>query len=200
VHVRSEQRRWKHTARGEDPDDPEIVCADMVCALTRAMQGLKQEALERGIDLEAPVPDVPISLCAHRLERSGQAFVEAVCRTDFPRDCAVDDDDGLMMQAMRLAAKVARITSYDGPEDLVWYEDGVPNLMLIEHLLRSVHASIDAVRTRLGEGDLARLQTCERELRRNLDDLLRAIPSRARKTLSRMVEQGRAPSPFCVTA
>jgi hypothetical protein len=199
VNVRAEQRRWAHTARGEDPDAPAVARADLVHELTRAIQMVQQDAQKNGIDLDAPAIETPISLSSARLERSGRAFVEAVCKTTFPDDCAVDDDDGVVMQAVRLAAKVARISSYDGPEDLVWYEDGVPNLMLIERLLSSVHASIEPMRARLAETDLTRLQSTEQELRRNLGELLRSIPVRARRTLSRMVQDGRAPSPFCVT-
>ncbi len=198
VRVRMAQRRWVHSARGEDPDDPAVVWADVVRDLNRAIGLVQDIAREEGICLDEPQPDLPVSLASKRRYRSGLRLFQAMCHLDRCEDADTQAlADVALGNAATLLTKVGRIAAYDEPDDPVWFADAVPNLMLIEHLLGSVESSLEAMRPRLRRADQDRLDRARADLRRDLDGHLLAIPRRARTMLSVLVGEGRAPSPFC---
>jgi len=198
VSLRSAQRAWVHEARGEDPDDMSVVMTDVLRDLQNAVQLLQEAAVEHGIDLNEPVPEEPINLASERLGRSGLDLVKLInsaaqgCETEYQQSA-----EQAIGHAATLAAKIGRLTAYSGPDDPVWFEDGVPNLMLIEQLLVRVRSSLDAVRPGLQHQQAQAIDSSLQEVSRLLDGHLHSIPPEARALLSSLVRQGKAPSPFC---
>jgi len=197
VAVRLRRRRWAHEMRGRDPDDSDVVMADVAADLEEALALLaeiqaedvasertREAAQEPGL---APV----VSLVGRRLDESARAVVEAIAR--------LDHDDGVLLPlALTLSMKAARVSSYVGygTLDEVWSHDGAPNVLLLDHLVCALRAALDRLES---DGvDRGGVRRAVDGFARGLAPLLRrAEPHRAE--LAELVAAGRAPSPFVTT-
>lgn len=195
---RERQLEWLHTQRGEDPHDPAVVARDFEAELHLTIRTIEDIAKEEGISLDdVPLPsDEPIALAPRRLDLAGRRFFEAWCETFMEGRAPVTED--AMEAATKLAMKAGRLSSYDGPDDPVWSMDAVPNLLLVERLLPLVNEAVAQASGYLEAESLSRLEHAEAELHREFTRLLAEVQSESREGLQRLVQEGRAPSPFCV--
>ena len=194
--VRERGRRWAHEMRGRDPDDPEVVMADVaedmdtVLAYADEVEDALRESIEEE-RLAAPKPDLPpvASLDERRLERASQALVGAVASLG-----AGERQAELRLLTMQIAMKVARVAYYahaGTPASLVWEPDTAPNVLLLDHLCGAMRAELDV----FGDADEPRKALAEIE-RALAPMLARAEPLRAH--LEALVAAGDAPSPFVI--
>lgn len=183
---RQQQREWVHRARKEDPNDWDVVMADVVEDLGSALATLEEMAKEDGIDLDAPPPKVPVSLEAVRVEHAARALMHAVLRAE---------RDALPLVTL-LVAKVARVASFvllkDDPD--VWGGDAAPNLLLLERTRAALGAALTDVADEAAE-DVTRTLA---DFDRALAPLLAAVGEEARAELEGLIARGEAPSPWCV--
>jgi hypothetical protein len=140
VRRRELQLRWRHEARGLDPDDPALVMQDVQQELESTLRLLLEVAEEEGIDLDAPLPPRVVVLDAERLSRASMALVHSWAGQQQASDeQAAALQQELLKIATTLAAKSARIAGYlsDGrAQDAVWTSDAAPNLLLLDRLKR----------------------------------------------------------------
>jgi hypothetical protein len=147
VNRRELQRRWVHEARREDHDSMAVAVSDVEEELSRALALAREIASEEGIDLNAPLPPVPISLEAVKLRRAGLDLAIALHAAldlqgaELPPATSPAVDDAFTASAT-LAAKCARIGGYLAERnDDTWTADAVPNLLLMERLRASCRTS-----------------------------------------------------------
>lgn len=191
VAVRDRGRRWAHEMRGRDPDDWDVVMADVADDMATIMKELDaieaEEDEEDEEEREAPPPPAVISLTERRLEQLSEELVRAVRESG--------SKDALFGAVLILSMKVARIgglARMGAPEDDLWEPDIAPNVLLIERLCRALEAELEAL------PELEEPRRALAALERVLAPLLaRAEPLRAH--LDALIAAGNAPSPF-VTA
>jgi hypothetical protein len=186
------QRRWVHAAHGGDPDDWDVVLEDVAEDMKAALGQLLDIAAAEGIDLEAPLPPAPVVLDAVKLQRAGTALATSVARLGDSVAPAAKRDE-LVRTATVLGLKATRIASYlseANPSD-AWDADAVPNLLLVELLIRQVRDGLALTPT--GEPTRRALE----ELNRIIEPLLARL-DRPRALLGKLVERAAAPSPFCI--
>jgi hypothetical protein len=120
--------------RGEDPDDLAVVLEEVAEDFDKMLVELRRLASEEGIDLDAPLPPVPIVLDAVRLRVAGHALVVNAGQL------SDRSGDELATTALIIAIKAARIAGYlsDVEECEVWDADAVPNLLLLQSLLEAL--------------------------------------------------------------
>lgn len=197
VYLRDRQRRWAHEARGIDPDDIEVVMADVTADLTLSIQLLQEAAEKEGIDLSEPLPARPVGLAAERLRRTSLHLVSCLAKLQTTQH--VDDDDAaeLVSSSSLFAVKIARVAGYiedGGRENEIWACDATPNLILLERLRSRFGAALAKLPAdaRNDEGVTKTLA----ELDRLLAPLFADIDPALRAELARLEASGRAPSPF----
>jgi hypothetical protein len=205
--VRAErQRRWVHEARGKDPDDLRVVLEDFDKDLSRTLELLRETAAQEGIDIDdidtRDVPPTPIA--ALRLQRAGMKYSLATKHAlgATPPVLARSDDphlEELIRQSNLIARKCARVGGYmnraGGPDAaaVAWMSDAVPNLLLLELVLRRARAAVDAL---LDPTAAAVFHAIHADLDRSLAPLFAAIPREARAEIDARIASGQAPSPF----
>jgi hypothetical protein len=196
VYRRELQQRWRHEARGRDPDAAEAVLEDAGEILEYTMRLLLEIATAEGIDLDAPLPPRPIVLDAKRIERASMALVRRVAEAARVQDSpAAETTAELTRLTNTLAMKVARIACYldvDSPEEL-WVHDAAPNLLLVERLKAEIGKQLARI---FGAAIDERIASALAELDRVLDPLIRQIGEPARAVLAALEARGAAPSPF----
>jgi hypothetical protein len=199
VAVRQRRRRWAHEMRGRDPDDSDVVMADVAADLEQALALLAEIQAEGGETTDASSEETEaepriapvVSLVGRRLEETGRTVVEAIARLDH-------DDGELLPLALTLSMKAARVSSYVeyGTLDEVWSHDGAPNVLLLDHLTCALRATLD--RLHRDGVDRSEVSRALAGFERGLAPLVRrAEPHRAE--LAALVAAGRAPSPFVTT-
>jgi hypothetical protein len=186
--------------RGEDPDDPAILMADVAEDLQRTVELLGTIIKEEGIVLDDQV-DPPTSLLTVRLRRAAKAYLGAVDAMVTPT--ARDGAAGRAVAGAALVgAKLARLTAYEPfenlSEDESWHADAVPNLLLIERTTAGVAAALASIESPREE-DRKRYEQAYGELRRLIAPWIATIPAGARSAMDALIAGGRAPSPFCTT-
>jgi hypothetical protein len=176
------QHAWVHEAKGEDPDDPSSVMADVAQDLGSALRQLEDFVAEEGIDLDAPMPKVPIVLDAERLHRAGRALVFGLAK------------DGQDMSNVTLfMMKCARLSLSVADDDAETFAlDAAPNLLLIERLRSELAPRIEAAsdETRAAAATIDRV----------LQPLFAKLDDASRREMAELVAKNAAPSPFCVSA
>jgi uncharacterized protein YuzE len=196
VRRRERQRRWVHEGRGEDPDDPTTVVDDLADTMRSLMADLQRIANEEGIDLDAPLPSLAVSLDGRRLRDAGLALVTAL--KDLPN---VDGGDELMNVATVVAMKCARVASYleldRHTARNAWSADLVPNLLLLEHLRRHLRDAFSRLSTTDGAAPGRPWKKLD-DMERVLMPLISEIGAEPRRVLAALVGQNAAPSPFCL--
>lgn len=198
------QRRWVHTARGEDPDDMRVVLADMATDLERIARDLLEAAEEEGIDLDAPLPVLPTSLDSVRLQRAATAMITALDSGIRPPEQPKPEVKRAIEEVMEIGICLSRKSGRIGGQladerDESWEMDIVPNLLLVERL----RARLDEVLVELGgglleEGAAAAVRGALATMDRVLRPLIEGVDAEARAKLEEMIAAGAAPSPFCV--
>ena len=169
--------------------------------LESTLRMLLEIAKAEGIDLDAPLPPLPIVLDAKRLERTALALVRCVVELshrDEPEAVAAFPE--LKRLSTKLAVKSARIASHleqaqaqvAGEED--WARDAAPNLLLLDHLKTVFAEELARLSRTIEIGEAAARALAE--LERVLDPLIRDVGEDARAMLSMLQARGAAPSPF----
>ena len=191
--------RWVHEMRGEDPDDPAIVMADVKADLQRTVEMLESIIEKEGISLDDMV-EPPTSLLAVRLRKVAKTYagaVDALTRAA-PDGAAAKARAG----AILVSVKLGRLTAFEPfenlSEDEAWHADAVPNLLLIERSAAQVAAAIDSIEAPR-EDDRKRYDQASAEVGRLIAPWMAMIPAGARAAMDSLIARGRAPSPFCTT-
>ena len=186
------QRRWVHAAHGGDPDDWDVVVEDVAEDMRAALGKLLDIAAAEGIDLGTPLPPAPIVLDAVKLRRAGTVLATSIAELGDSVAPAAKRDE-LVRSATVLGLKATRIASYlsDAHPRDAWDADAVPNLLLVELLIRQVRNGLALTPT--GEPAMRTLE----DLNRIIEPLLGRL-DRPRALLGKLVERAAAPSPFCI--
>lgn len=144
---------------------------------------------ERGIDPVA-MPPPPESIDARVLREAGRGWAGAFAVLE----PTVAD---ARIRSVVVAGKVARIASEEdlGDDDL-WTCDMVPNLLVVERMLKTTRSDVDRVRARLPAKALVRFDEADALLRVLLSPRLDAISECDRAVFAALVAAGRAPSPL----
>lgn len=187
VAVRERGRRWAHTMRGRDPDDGEVIGANMAADLELALELLREIEAELPPADEVAAPPSVVSLVGRQLEESAATLVNLLSELD---DHA---RDVLGPIAVILSTKAARVGCHVslGALEAVWDHDAAPNVLLLDHqrvALRAALASLDTA------------EPVRRALER-FEHVLDPLVARAeahRGHLDALVAAGNAPSPFCI--
>lgn len=166
----------------------ENVAEDMRAALGK----LLDIAAAEGIDLGTPLPPAPIVLDAVKLRRAGTVLATSIAELGDSVAPAAKRDE-LVRSATVLGLKATRIASYlsDAHPRDAWDADAVPNLLLVELLIRQVRNGLALTPT--GEPAMRTLE----DLNRIIEPLLGRL-DRPRALLGKLVERAGAPSPFCL--
>lgn len=198
------QRRWVHTARGEDPDDIKVVLADAATDLAQILSNLREAAEEEGVDLDAPLPARPTSLDSVRLQRAATSLITTLNSGIRPPEQPAPQVTGAIEEVMAICLTLCRKSARIGGQladerDESWAMDIVPNLLLVERL----RARLDEVLAGLGGGLLeedasAAVRGALATMDRILRPLIEGVDAEARASLEEMIAAGAAPSPFCV--
>ena len=196
---RDAQLRWRAEAAGRDPDDWGVVMEQASSELGRALEMLQEAAAEDGIDLDAPLPTPVVVLEAERMHRTGMRVVKCLVAYQPQDEAQAEAVADCMPLASKLAAKVARISSYVSEEERereVWALDGMPNMLLIEHVRERLRPALEAAEPS-APPDGSALNVLG-ALDAQLAPLIAAVSAEARAALAALIEQGAAPSPFCL--
>ncbi len=196
VHNFDDPRRGRFAG---DDGDPEVSRA-VALATAHALAAREAPALEDG-GRARPEPGAAV-----RLRHLCRAYAFAVLAV---REAVVADrgeagadrsdlaPDHLRADAMLVAVKGSRVAcqlSRAGGLHEAALEDGAPNLLLLERLVAAIDARVPVA---VGvEGCAAAYRSARDDLRRALQPLLRALPSRYREELQLRMLTGSAPSPF----
>jgi hypothetical protein len=183
-----------------------IAMSDVEDELARALALVLAAASEEGIDLDAPLPPLPISLDEVKLRRAGLELAIALHaalvshRAELPLAVSAAAVSDARAAGATLTAKCARIAGYLAErDDDAWAADAVPNLLLMERLRAQLDDSLALIEATLGPGQLDALRAARRGLDRVLDPILQSIQPTERRVLAELVTRGAAPSPFsCV--
>lgn len=203
VYRREQQLRWVHSARGLDPDDPELVLADMHQSIETTLRMVQEIAEAEGVDLDEPLPPRPTLLAARRLERTAMTLVRCVAEASRAGDVEVREATAeLRSLATTVATKSSRIACHleneaELPDEEVWAFDAAPNLLLLDRLKA---AMVDELARLAGGSGIDAAAGALAELDRNLDPLIRQVGDHARTVLAALEARGAAPSPFLRSA
>lgn len=188
--VRSRGQRWALRQRGIDPDTPEGHVVLVMNQFESVNKMLEKIAEEDGIDIRNLPPLPPPSFTQKRLTRAALDLITEIG----PGTDATSEAILLNMKIARIGGLVDRNdvpammdTSDPGSP---WRRDGGPNLMLIEHLIRSIAAKL--VKDRRVD---ALLLLAQLEL---LIEPLMVCVEPLRPYLAARLREGRAPSPFAI--
>jgi len=171
LHKRELQRNWVHTARGEDPNDWDVISADMNEDLARTERMLAEVAREEGIDLAAPREPTVASLDEARLRKATLTIV------------------GAHPSALCFTQKCHRVVGAQPADRDLWTFDVVPNLFVIERLRDELAPEL--------ESTTEEVRAAMAAVERVLAPLFAAIEPDARRALEELVAARAAPSPFC---
>jgi hypothetical protein len=197
VATRTAGRRWTHRARGRNPDRLDVQLDDVNDSLKSAMKMLEQDAARLGVDLRAPVVKAPTRLENSRIRSVSMDHTLALFRL---LD-AVDESDASLRSLREIlgrasaliGAKMARIGATDSD---TWRFDGIPNLLLVEHVDAALRREIEAVAERL-PADLLRSYVETRDRLYSLTaQWFDTITAADRDDLDELISEDRAPSPF----
>jgi hypothetical protein len=157
--------------------------------LSDAVDLLEAICRERGID-PAALPPPPGSLDARVLREAGRGWSDAFAALE----PTVAD---ALIRSVVVAGKVARIAAEEdlGDDDL-WTCDTVPNLLVVERVLKTASSDVDRVRSGLPAKALVRFDEADALLRVLLSPLLDSISECERAVFAALVAAGRAPSPL----
>jgi hypothetical protein len=182
-----------------DEGDPEVNRA-VALATAHALAAREAPALD---DSERDRPEPAASV---RLRHVCRAYAFAVLavrealvagRGDGGAERSEIAPDHLRADAMLVAVKGSRVAcqlSRAGGLHEAALMDGAPNLLLLERLVAAIDARLPV---EVGdEGCAAAYRAARDDLRRALQPLLRALPSRYREELQLRMLTGSAPSPF----
>jgi hypothetical protein len=179
------QRAWVHTARHEDPNDPQLIFEHAERDMKRALSDIEEAAEEDGIDLSAPVPSEPISLAAARLYKSALAIVSGLAQTGDP-----EATQGITIFVQK-SARISMFVSEGARAGDAWDADAIPNLLLLERLRAGLGPRF--------EGAADDLKRAIDTFDRSLAPLLASVGDEPRRELADLIAQNAAPSPFCVS-
>jgi hypothetical protein len=203
LYRRTEQRRWVHEARGEDPDDMRVVLADVEEELTRTLRMLREIAEEEGVDPDAPAPAPPTALDSVRLHKAWLALIRALNDGLQAAGRAAPAQARAAEEAIALGTiltmKSARLGGYlAGGRDEAWAMDAVPNLLLMERLRARLDEVLAEAGELLEEDAQATLRRALAQIDRILRPLIDSAGAEPRALLERLIARRAAPSPFCV--
>lgn len=172
--------------------DPEV---DRAVALATAHALSARE----GLAVDESSARAPEPAAAVRLRNLCRAYAFAVLAVREALAAERSDlaSDHLRADAMLVAVKGSRVAcqlSRAGGLHEAALMDGAPNLLLIERLVAAIDARVPAELDR--PGCAAAYSSARDDLRRALQPLLRALPSRFREELQLRMLTGSAPSPF----
>jgi len=193
VAVRERRRDWALRARGIDPDDPEVVTAEMASELDLAVAIIEDEGFTSD---PGPPPPEPIELA--RASRRSRAWAMTMSVLAKQVRGAGEGARALELELLSilLGPKVIRVLA--GGEE-AFEVDGAPTLLVIEKLIEHIEATLREVESVLGpHGDLV----LERQQRAELLALVvhrrSDVPPGLRDRMGALIASQRAPSPFCV--
>ncbi len=192
---RIEGARWRHRARGEDPDDLRVVMADVAEDMQRCIEMLREAAREEGIDLDAPREPLPVPLAARRLQRAGRRYAESLVALGEPAD-EDDDRSELRSYVVLTAMKLARLAGHlemGGDAEF----DVAPNRLLLERLDQLAAAVLQRL-ARVAPHAAAQCDAARRQIQPLVQATFGELSGEARAMLEELVARGDAPSPFCV--
>lgn len=195
LEVEEARRRWRHAKCGRDLEDSEPIWEEVFSALQRAFDVVRTRLEQAGLcedDFETTV----VSLSAARMSRFGLKYVREIRRLA-KETVERGRLSGVVESGIVLSMKVARIGSQldmPGTPD-AWDWDVVPNLLLVEILDRQVMGEIEKCAEEEGL-EVGSFRTVRGSIMTYMAPLIVAVPSSARATMDRLVESGRAPSPF----
>ncbi|MEM9195887.1 MAG: hypothetical protein AAGF12_42365 [Myxococcota bacterium] len=207
AHAKMEsQRRWAHTMRGIDPDDPDVVIADLNRQLEATLTYLQEEFKEELAE-EDPRESMPVSLLEKRLRLLSKAHTVAL------RDLV----EGLSEEELRVSdaqvgtiisgsllvgSKIGRLGAYLTPEGEPvrtpgWDADAVPNLLLLERVDKGLRTAVRELSALAPTADAESYWSARERLFAIVDQWYERVPDVAREALKQRIDARTAPSPFC---
>ena len=171
------------------------------CMLSASCSQPREELPLLGGGAGAGARDVEPAAAA-RLRRRARDLARALAALADAAGGALDEESraDVRSAAALVATRAARVAAYLSPagrlEDEGALLDGIPNLLLIDHLLAVSQVRLTDVRRAAD----AEYRAALLELRRLIDPLLAAVPQAHREELELLVLAGRAPSPFVTRA
>lgn len=210
---RDRGRTWAHEQRGEDPNSPDVIIADIRYELERTRELIEEISRERGIDLTAPRKE-PRSLLAERLDRACMPHLRAAQAVldELPEELSSSEAAQILSRATAiLFTKPTRIVAFlpsDGTAtlelggaptldpDRAW--EGYANLLLLEHMARAGDLAFAQLEPSLSATTAAQFRAARNDLYNPLVAIFATIPDEARAHLRAVQAASAAPSPFCV--
>ncbi len=152
--------------------------------------------------IEAEPEPTPISAEGNEFADAGARYldeIEHLCTRAMPEDCGLASEARLIAMVImtRSAGVMHRLPL--APE-AASREDAVLTLLLISHLEKQAAALVMAIGAEWRLSHLLPYRRARRDLRRLLDVHLRGMKQSEHAVVDGMIRNGRAPSPFCVTA
>jgi hypothetical protein len=189
------ERRSAHESVGIDPDAPEVMQADVLRTLERALALVTEAARSQGLDPEqilAEPPPEPSETATQRRElaiRLAQQIYLAC--TGLGSEVA----SRAIERSTVVAMKVARIAEADAAE-VASNIDAAANLMVLLRLEAELRSALSAVE--IGCLEREEIERLRAGLCLALAPLWAAIPPHVIEQIDLLIRTDRAPSPFCV--
>jgi len=190
------QHDWGAQLRAEAPASPALRVEDVLRDFLRVMQGVANsgDSEDAGREIE---PGCRTSLRATRhLSEVACRFFAAVVdamKASGGRHAARESDEVLTLASL-LRIKAARLDACG--DEVGWELEVLPNLLLMGTTARDLEGPLQSLLEEVPKEARQRLDACYGELRDAVAEVLTDATT-AHELLARMIEQRRAPSPFC---
>lgn len=181
VYKQDEERSLAHRLKGEDPYDMKIVMQDVEADLKQAMDMLRQQAEEMGIDLdeisdeESEMPpdpeEYPLYRQSHEFTLNAHQFLRKLREVRSANPVLEEEIGNLAWHHTVVSAKLARAYSGRGLDDELETEDAYRSAQVA---LRSISLCQTALKTMLNEtpeflNDILELLGMAKEIREGIE-------------------------------